>query len=126
MRAVLIIGLWFTWLSSTAQTALPNVILDSMIFEVKRGRQCELVIKSQADELQKQGQELAHTNKALKLSQSESKTLESLVSNTRESQNLDFQQYAIDLGKEKRKKRKWIKVALVQTVVIVVLILTPK
>lgn len=124
MRAIILVLLCS--LTASAQTVtLPTWLIDSMSYEVRLGRQCNEVMKAQSIELQKQGQELAHVNKALKLYQSESKTLESLVSNTKESQNLDFQQYALDLGKEKRKKRKWIKVAIVQTVVIVALILTP-
>lgn len=105
---------------------LPTVILDSLIFEVRKGRSCDSLQVLNERIIKSQGVQLLNQDALVKLTESKVKTLESLVSNAKEMQNLDFQQYAIDLGKEKRKKRKWIKVALVQTVVIVVLILTPK
>lgn len=118
MREVIFYGLFIlaSCLRATAQTAsLPTVILDSMIFEVKRGRQCELVIKSQSNELQKQGLELAHTATALKLSQSESKTLQGLLENSKESNQLQVRQHSLEIDGLKRKNRK-------KNVIIIILI----
>lgn len=122
MRSIILVLLCS--LTASAQTVtLPTWLIDSMSYEVKRGRQCELVIKSQADELQKQGQELAHVNTALKLSQSESSTLSNLLENSKKGNEILSSQFALDISKEKRKTKRWRKVAVIETVGLVGLLI---
>lgn len=102
---------------------LPTVYIDSLLFEVAKYRVCDSVLHAQADEIMKLGLELMANAVALRLSESKSKTLESLVSNVRESQNLDLQQYALDKAKLKRKIRKRNLLIVVETIGLVGLIL---
>ena len=46
---------------------VPTVILDSMIFEVRKGRACDTLQRAQAKELELQGKELIQTNASLTL-----------------------------------------------------------
>lgn len=95
---------------------LPSVLFDSMTFEVFKGRSCDSVRIAQADEIIKKGKELIDTNKALELSQSESKTLSSLLQNSKESNEILSVQFSKDLKEEKRKTKKWRGIAVIESV----------
>lgn len=125
MRTIFFIGLFIVWsLKVAAQSSsIPNVILDSLIFETKLGRSCSEVMKAQAIELEKQGIELVHTNTALKLSQSSNQTLSDLLNNSKESNSIQALQFQKDLSDQKRKTKRWRKVAVIQTLGIVGLII---
>lgn len=125
MRTVFLLGLCFSWLLGSAQAVLlPAWVVDSLIFEATYSRQCNKVITSQKDELEKQGLELLHTSKALELSQSESKTLSSLVLNAKEGQRIEQRQFNLDKDVLKKKIRKRNLLILGESVVIVLLIST--
>lgn len=126
MRSVLLFGSLIVWsLSVDAQTAsVPTVILDSLIFEVKLGRQCSEVIKAQSVELEKQGLELVATGKALELSQSSNSTLSALLANARDYSGILTQQFTLDKNKLKAKiKRLWFWVVSEGVVIIVIVLL---
>lgn len=124
MRTVLLIGLMFFLVAvTTAQTVLPNWLIDSMAFEVQRGRQCSLVIEAQQREIESLGKELIHTNTALKLSESKSQTLEVLLHNSKEGNEILGKQFALDKKKLERKVRKRNLLLIGETVLIVLLLL---
>lgn len=114
VRAV-IVSLLFS-ITANAQTVLPNWLIDSMAFEVSKGRACEQVIKAQGVELEKQGLELIATGKALQLSQNESKTLSSLLTNAKESNEILTMQFQKDIKQERKKTRKWKGLAILEAV----------
>lgn len=95
-----------------AQTILPNWLIDSMSYEVRLGRQCRIALDSQTVTLQRQGQELMETGTALKLSQGENKTLENLLQNQKDSNLLDRREFEVDLNHEKKKVKKWRRIAV--------------
>lgn len=126
MRAVLIGLCLLSGFIGTAQTAsVPTVILDSLIFEVKLGRQCSEVIKAQAVEIEKQGKELVATGKALELSQSSNSTLSSLLNNSREANVVQAMQFQKDISQERKKTKRWRRIGIIQAAVILTIILTP-
>lgn len=84
---------------------------------------CDSIQRAQADELVKVGRELSHTGTALKLSQSESRTLGLLIENQKESQNILTKQFALDISKEKRKTKRWRRVSILEGLGIIGLIL---
>lgn len=116
MKMAFLLGLCFAWLSSSAQTVLPNWLIDSMAFEVSKGRQCSLVVEAQQSEIQALGLELIATGKALELSQNESKTLSALVTNAKESNEILTMQFQKDIKQERKKTRKWKGLAILETV----------
>lgn len=118
-----IIILLATVINSQAQTVLlPTWVADSLIYETKKGRQCANVIKAQANEIEKLGAELMHTNKALDLKQSETQTLESLLSNSKEQGRVDKMQADLDKSVLKKKVRRRNLLILGESVVIVLLL----
>lgn len=124
IRTALLLGLMFCVAVTSAQTVLPNWVADSLIYETFKGRVCDNVMKAQAVELEKQGKELLHTSKALELSQSESKTLSSLVLNAKEGQQILTMQFNEDRKVLKKKVRKRNFLILGESVVILLLIST--
>lgn len=126
MRTVIFSGLLcFVVAASTAQTVLLNSILDTMIWEVKKGRACDTVMKVQQNEIESLGRELVANGKALSLSQSSNSTLSALLNNSRESQEILSMQFQKDLKEEKKKTRRWRRIGIIQAVVIITIILTP-
>ena len=120
MRAVLI-GLCFVWSTGAAQTAsVPTVILDSLIYETKLGRQCGIALEASQAENKALGEELLHTGTALELSQRSNETLSSLLRNSRDAQEIQGLQFQKDLNSERRKTKRWRKVAVLETVAVIV------
>lgn len=112
------------YLDSKAQTVtLPAWVADSLIFETKLSRQCSQVMTAQTEEIKALGLELVANNKALQLSQSQSRTLEGLLTNSKENNQILTKQFALDLRREKRKSRKRGAVILGETIAIIGLIL---
>lgn len=112
-------------LMSTAQTInLPVWVVDSLLFETTKGRQCSVVMEAQQNEIEKLGAELMHVNKALELKQSETQTLESLLSNSKEQGRVDKMQHDLNEKVLKKKVRKRNLLILGESVVIVLLIST--
>lgn len=121
MKRAVLIGLCFVWSTGTAQTAsVPTVILDSLIFETKLSRQCSLALEAIQAENKALGEELLHTGTALELSQRSNETLSALLRNSRESQEIQGLQFQKDLTLEKRKTKRWRKVAVFETVAVIV------
>lgn len=128
VRTVFFIGLCF-YVSgfSAAQTAsVPTVILDSLIYETKLGRQCNQVMQAQQEEIQALGKENVHLGTALKLSQSESSTLSNLLTNAKKGNEILASQFALDISKEKRKTKRWRRIGFIEAVVILGIILTTR
>lgn len=121
MRAV-IIGLLIVCSGTLAAQTVPPVILDSLIFEVKLGRACTQVTNAQAEEIKALGAELMQTNKALKLSMNESLTLQSLVDNSRQSNDILTKQFALDRKEMKRKLKRRTVIVIGETILILLLI----
>lgn len=94
-----------------------------MAFEVFKGRHCDSIRVSQADEILKKGLELVANGKALQLSQSSNETLSALVENAKENNQLLTRQFSLDLRKEKRKTRKWRTVSLLEGIGLIGLLL---
>lgn len=86
-------------------------------------RSCDSVSQAKTVELEKQGKELVATGTALKVSQSENKTLSGLLQNQKENSELLTQQYALDRKVLKRKLRKRNGVILIETIGLIGLIL---
>jgi hypothetical protein len=123
-RTIIFIGLMFFLVAVTsAQTVLPNWVIDSLIYEASYSRKCEQVRIAQADEINKLGAELMHTNTALDLKQSETSTLESLLSNSKEQGRVDKMQHDLNekVLKDKVKKRTFLIIG--ETILIVILLL---
>lgn len=121
MRTVFLIGLCLGWRLCVAQTVLlPSWVADSLIYEAKLSRQCLNVVIAQQAELKTIASELLHTGKALDLSKSESKTLGLLVENAKESNQILTKQFSLDMQKEKRKAKRWRRIAILETVGVVV------
>lgn len=115
--AIIIAGV----IDSKAQTVtLPTWVADSLIYEAKLSRQCSQVMTAQQEEIKALGAELVHTNTALKLSQSENKTLSGLVENAKESNVILTDQFNKDLKDERKKVKKWRRVAVIETVAVIV------
>lgn len=109
-----------------AQTVLlPTWVVDSLIYEAKLSRQCSQVLTAQQEEIKALCVELVHTNTALKLSQSETATLSSLVTNAKESNEILTMQFQKDLSKQKRKTKRWRTIGIIQGVILIGIILTP-
>lgn len=109
VNRLLIIFLLSPFLTQGQTVTLPTWLVDSLIFEATYSRQCTQVITAQKDELEKQGVELLHTSKALELSQSESKTLSSLVLNAKEGQRIESMQHELIVdGLKSKIKRLWV------------------
>lgn len=121
VNRLLIIFLLSPFLTQGQTVTLPTWLVDSLIFEAAYSRQCTQVITAQKDELEKQGVELLHTSKALELSQSESKTLSSLVLNAKEGQRIEQRQFNLDKDVLKRKIRKRNILIVGQTALIIIL-----
>lgn len=110
--------------ASKAQTVtLPTWVADSLIYEVKLGRQCTQVTASQALEIESLHKELNSYGVALKLSQSSNETLSGLLNNSKESNSIQALQFQKDIQTEKKKVRRWRKVAFIQTLGIVGLVI---
>lgn len=125
MRAVLLIGLSiFVSFNISAQTVLPNWVADSLIYETFKGRACGIALQASQEEIIALGAELMHVNKALDLKQSETSTLESLLSNFKEQGRVDKMQADLDKSVLKKKVRKRNILILGESVVIVLLIST--
>lgn len=126
MRTAFLIALCLSMRVCMAQTVLlPTWVVDSLIYEAKLSRQCSQVMTAQQEEIKALGVELVHTNTALKLSQSETATLSSLVTNAKESNEILTQQFALHIQKQKRKVRKWRTIGIIQGVILIGIILTP-
>lgn len=124
MRAVFFLGLFVGSGCLSAQTVLlPTWLTDSLIYEVKLGRQCNEVMKAQSKEIEALGKELMQTTKALTLSQSESQTLSSLLGNQKEANQILVKQNSEDKRKLKAKLRKRTILVIGQTVLIVILLI---
>lgn len=115
--------LLFLPLLSNAQTVLPNWLIDSMAFEVRKGRACESVMIAQENELKAQGRELLQTSKALNLSQKEIEIWKGLLENERNERKLDRVQGEIDNGELRKKIKKRNKVILIEGLAILGLVL---
>lgn len=125
MRTVIFSGLMFCVVAfASAQTVpLPTWLIDSAIYEIKRGRQCELVMQAQTKEVESLGRELVANGKALQLSQKESKVLEGLLTNSKENNQILTKQFNLDRQKLKKKVKKRGAVILGETIAIIGLIL---
>lgn len=108
MKPLFLFLLTILSLTASAQktTTLPNWLVDSLLFEAKYSRQCSVALDSTITALEKQGQELLSTDKALKLSQSEATTLQGLVDNAVKDKEADKKQFDIDKDKLKKKIKK--------------------
>lgn len=124
MRVTLIGSIIFWSLNVSAQaTLLPNWVIDSLLYEAKLSRQCNQALVSLQAENKALGNELIHVGKALGLSQAESKALENLLQNSKQSKEIISMQYTQDRKELKRKIRKRNTVILGETLTLVVLIL---
>jgi hypothetical protein len=102
---------------------LPTVILDSMIFEVRKGRACDTVMHKQEVELQKLGAELLANGKAIILLTKESSELSGLLKNCEELGALAVKEFRLEKRKLLVKIRKLIRVVILEGGVIVVMII---
>lgn len=82
---------------------LPTVIVDSLIFEVRKGRSCQVVREAQAKELEAQGAELLQTQKALSLSTSYSQLKDTETNNLRQALSAQ-EKITVETGKREHKK----------------------
>lgn len=95
---------------------LPTSVLDSMLWEVERGRSCDSLRIAQVKLIQSQALELVSTGKELKLSQASNETLSSLLRNSRDSQEIQGLQFQKDLNSERRKTKRWRKIGIIEGV----------
>lgn len=94
---------------------LPTSVLDSMLWEIERGRSCDSLRIAQAKLIRSQGLELASTGKELILSKAKSDELDSLFNNAKSGQEILALQFSKDIQTEKRKTKRWRKVAILET-----------
>lgn len=123
IRSVFLIGLCIGWGDLSAQTVLPDIIVDSMIFEVKKGRECNNLQASQAEVIKAQGEELLANGTLIKLSGNQIQTLESMVVNLKDQNKLQSERFSNKEKENKKKLRKRAVIILGQAVIIVLLIL---
>lgn len=113
-------------INSSAQplsTSLPNWLIDSMTFEVFKGRQCSLVVEAQQAEIKSLGAELLATGTALTLATNQIQTLEGLVKNYETGESLLKQENKIREKWFKEKIKRLWKVIVLEGVVILVILL---
>ena len=102
---------------------LPTKILDSMIFEVKKGRTCDSLQKQQEKEIKALGDELVSEGKVVKLLTSENSFLSEKVDVLQEEVILSDEKHKIEKKVLKTKiNRLWV-VITSETGVIILLIL---
>lgn len=125
MRTAFLLGLFMAGgILCSAQTVLPNAILDTMIMEVKYARQCGIALEASQAENKALGEELLHTGTALELSQRSNETLSALLNNARDYSGILTQQFTLDKNKLKAKiKRLWFWVVSEGVVIIVIVLL---
>lgn len=120
MMTKFFIGLCLFWsletYAQTSSTTLPNWVIDSLLYEAKYSRQCDTVRVSLLAEIEALNKELNATGKALVLSQSSNETLSALINNSRDANTILGMQFQKDLNSEKKKTRRWRKVAVIETV----------
>lgn len=95
-----------------------------MSFEVRKGRSCDSLQVLNERLIESQGVQLMNYDKALKLSESKSSTLEGLVLNAKEGQRIEQRQFNLDKDVLKRKVRKRNILIVGQSVVILLLVST--
>ena len=98
-------------------------ILDSLIFETRKGRSCDTLVQKQEIEIQKLGAELIANGQVIVLLQKESSTLDALVKNCENISNLAKQEYGIQKERFLVKIRKLWRVVVIEGGVIIVLII---
>ncbi len=98
-------------------------ILDSMIWEVKRGRSCDTLQQTQKIVIQKQGAELIANGDAIIILKSESSKLDALLKNCEALGVLNQEKFTIQKDSFKDKIKKLIRIIVVEGVVIVVMII---
>lgn len=86
---------------------LPTVILDSLIFEVRKGRSCDSLQVLNERLIKSQGTQLVNKDNLIRLTEDKVSLANGLVANAAKDKIADQKQFAQDLGKEKRKKKKW-------------------
>ncbi len=102
---------------------LPTVIVDSMIFEVRKGRACDTVLRKQENEIQKLGAELVANGTLIVLQKKEVSQLEALLKNCEKLGALATQEFTIQKERLKDKIKKLIRVVILEGGVIVVLVI---
>lgn len=95
---------------------LPTSVLDSMLWEVERGRSCDSLRLAQVKLIRSQGLELASTGKELELSKAGGIVQDSLISNAIKANEILTQQFNKDLKEEKRKTKRWRRIGIIQGV----------
>jgi hypothetical protein len=96
--------IFFISSSLSAQTyPVPVAILDTMIFEIQRGRACENVRQAQAKELEAQTQELLAKDRMIDLSQNALQASETEASHLRQSLAAS-EELTRETGRKERRK----------------------
>jgi hypothetical protein len=104
-------------------TRLPSVIVDSMIFEVRKGRICDTLVNKQENQIQKMGLELMYQGKAIVLLKKESSTLDALLKNCEQLGTLAQKEFTIQKERLIVKIKKLVRVVIIEGGVIVVMII---
>lgn len=102
---------------------LPTSILDSMLWEVERGRSCDSLRLAQAKLINSQGKQLLSTEKELKLSQAKSVLQDSLLANEQNQRKLDQRQSDLDKKVLKGKVKRRNKFIAIESIGIILLLL---
>ncbi|OPZ92349.1 MAG: hypothetical protein BWY74_01622 [Firmicutes bacterium ADurb.Bin419] len=102
---------------------LPTKIVDSLIFEVKKGRQCDSLQQAQFNEIKKLGDDLLANGKIITLQKTENKQLSDIIITFQEEKALLEEKFVLKVEDLKTKiKHLWIGI-LSEGVVIILLIL---
>jgi len=102
---------------------LPAVYVDSMFFEVAKGRACDSLQAAQSTLIKSQGEQLLNQDSALKLAVSLSEAKEAEVKELRQALTKTEAKSKMELKDQKTKTRKITLIAIGQAVIIVLLIL---
>lgn len=123
MKRYLLTILTLIPLFGNSQTVIPNAILDSMIWEVAKGRHCDSLQRVQQKEIEALGSELIANQNAVSMQTRQLSTLDSLSTGLRQEVKVVEERGDERLKIEKKKSRRFKIAAALEGLLILILIL---
>jgi hypothetical protein len=122
-RLFLLITLIVPVIANCQTFSLPTSILDTMLYEIERGRSCDSIRLEQAKLIEVQGRELIATDKALQLSKSRSDTSDQMIENLKEQVQIERKLGVNQRKQDKGKIRKLTLAAIAEALIIIILVI---
>lgn len=126
MRCIITAALFLVSTASFAQVPTYQIrvdVLDSMIFEVKRGRSCDSLQKAQLVVIEKQAQELLAGYEIIRLEQSQVKSMQAINASWESTVTAMNTKHEAEKGILKAKIRKLWRVIVAEGSVILIILL---